>query len=147
MGLVLGPHEAVQHEKRRKALPRPAMVRDVQNPGKLDTVGAEANGTFHAKPSPAGRVAELLGRLRAPLRSQALSSRVPAVRGVAVQNIGIRPMLMHAPPRVLPIVENLAAQGMPPDTPDVAVRISLLEKVMANCEIVDVPAPRTRRDS
>ena len=45
--LVLRAHEAVQHEKCRKLSTGVALVGDVQDPGELEIIGLESNGTFH----------------------------------------------------------------------------------------------------
>src|SRR5216684_7841299 len=71
--------------------------------------------------SRAGMADEALGRALAPLRLEALlgAQQVAAVGGV--QPVGIGPALVHAAPRVGPVVVDLAAQQMAADAPHVLV--------------------------
>ena len=47
-------------------------------------------------------------------------------------------MLVHATPRVGPVVVDLAAEHVPPEPPHVLVDAKLLEIVVAHGDVVDV---------
>src|SRR5947207_10058516 len=64
---------------------------------------------------------EALRRRLAPLRAEPDFDRVLRGAAARVQHVGVGPVLVHAPPRVFPVVEDLAAEQMPADAPDVPV--------------------------
>src|SRR5919201_1425144 len=53
---------------------------------------------------------ERLRRRRAPLRAQALFRREEIGRRARVQDIRVGPVLVHAAPRILPVIVDLAAE-------------------------------------
>src|SRR5688500_16929896 len=70
----------------------------------------------------AGTIHELFGDRLTPLRRQRLFRRnqIGAVR--QVQAIAVGPVLVHAPPRIGPVVVDLTAEHVPADAPHVLVR-------------------------
>src|SRR5690242_4159532 len=88
--------------------------------------------------SRAGVADEALRRPVAPLRAQALlgADQVAAVGGV--EPIGVGPALVHAAPRILPVVVDLAAQQMAADAPHVLVLAEALDVLVVLEHAVDV---------
>src|SRR4051812_44275359 len=85
-----------------------------------------------------GVVDELFRRPFAPLRDEGFLDR-DKVRAVGeVEAVAVSPVLVHAAPRIGPIVIDLAAEHMPPDAPHVLVVAELLEIVVAHADVVDV---------
>src|ERR1700722_8272582 len=89
-------------------------------------------------PSRAGVIDEFLRRRLAPLRHQGLLGG-QEVRAVGqIQAVAVGPMLVHAAPRIGPVVVDLAAQDMAAAPPDVLVGAKLLEIVVGHADVVDV---------
>src|SRR5689334_8918522 len=70
-------------------------------------------------------IAKRLWRLRTPLRMQAGTFRMTPVFMLIVQHVGIGPVLVHAPPGIAPVIENLRTQRMAPQTPEMQIGIFL----------------------
>src|ERR1051325_7470378 len=79
---------------------------------------------------------ERLRRRRAPLRAQAFLRGEQVGRRARVQHIGIGPVLVHAAPRILPVVVDLAAEQMPADAPDVLVLAGVLQVLVTEHQVV-----------
>src|SRR5690349_16199370 len=60
-----------------------------------------------------------------------------ARRRVCVERIGIGPVLVHAAPGVLPVVEDVAAELVATDAPDMSVALRL-QVVVTDHHVVDV---------
>src|SRR5215472_535902 len=58
-------------------------------------------------------------------------------RGVGVEHVGIGPMLMHAAPRIGPVIEQLTANQMAPDAPHVLIALAR-QMLVTNHHVVDV---------
>src|SRR5262245_61685956 len=56
---------------------------------------------------------------------------------MGVQDIGVGPMLMHATPRIGPIVEELAADQVAANAPHMLVAL-LLQMLVADHDVVDI---------
>src|SRR5262252_1303613 len=83
-------------------------------------------------------IEESLGRPLAPLRDEPVVSRDQIRAVLLVQPVGVGPVLVHAAPRVGPVVVDLAAQEMPADPPHVLVLAELLQMLVPGEHVVDV---------
>src|SRR6185312_10064018 len=85
-----------------------------------------------------GVLDEFLRRRLAPLRIERLVRR-QAVRAVMdVQHVAVGPMLVHAAPRIGPIVEHLAAKHVAADAPHMLVLAFLDEVFVADHHVVEI---------
>src|SRR5712691_3739379 len=80
---------------------------------------------------------ELLRHRLAPLRAQSFLRRQQLGAMARVEHVGVGPVLVHATPRVLPVVVDLAAEDVPPDAPYVLVLARLAQVLMAEHDVVD----------
>src|SRR5262249_60347811 len=64
---------------------------------------------------------EALRRISAPLADESLLGREQVRAATRVQPVGVRPTLVHATPRVRPVVVDLAAEQVPSHAPHVVV--------------------------
>src|SRR5438876_3563647 len=81
---------------------------------------------------------ELLRRVLAPLADERLLGGEQRARRARVQPIGVGPALVHAAPRIAPVVVDLAAEQMPPDAPHVLVLAEARDVLMVREDGVDV---------
>src|SRR5919204_4414114 len=81
---------------------------------------------------------ELFRRPLAPLGDQTLLGRNQIGAVLHVQAVAVRPVLVHAAPRIRPVVIDLAAEQVPPDAPHVLVLADLLEILVPGEHVVDV---------
>src|SRR5215467_13379640 len=81
---------------------------------------------------------EFFRRRLAPLRNQRLlgGHQVGSIR--EVETVAVGPVLVHAAPRVRPIVVDLAAEHMTADPPHVLIGAGLLQEIVAHADVVDV---------
>src|SRR5215510_10492795 len=80
--------------------------------------------------SGAGVIDEFRGRRLAPLRGERLFRRhqIRAVR--EVEPVAVGPVLVHAPPRIGPVVVDLTAQDVPADSPHVLIFAELRQVIV-----------------
>ena len=69
---------------------------------------------------------------------QRLVRRQQVRAALRVQAVGVRPALVHAAPRVRPVVVDLAAEQVPADTPHVLVLAEFLQALVTGEDVVDV---------
>src|SRR5690349_16659983 len=81
---------------------------------------------------------ELRRRILAPLAAEAFFCRQQIAAACGVEPIGIGPALVHAPPRIRPVVVDLAAEQMAPDAPHVFVPAELRQIFVVLEDGVDV---------
>ena len=55
-----------------------------------------------------------------------------------IEHVGVRPVLMHTAPGILPVIVDLAAEDMPADTPDMLVFFHLDDVLVAEHHVVYV---------
>src|SRR6266851_4144039 len=73
----------------------------------------------------------------APRSAGAFAAFEQIGRGVGVEDVGVGPVLVHAAPRIGPVIEQLAADQMAADAPHVLIALSL-EMLVADHHVVDV---------
>src|SRR5688572_8524540 len=108
------------------ATPTRMMANFMSAPRNLRLRGASRDRVMH----------EVVGRRRAPLRAETDLDRMQAGLRPSVQHVRIGPVLVDAPPRVFPVVEDLAAEQMAPDAPDVPVLSGPAQMLVTHHEIV-----------
>src|SRR5919198_5310778 len=81
---------------------------------------------------------EFVRRRTAPLRAQALFGRKQVRWRIDIEHIGVGPVLVHAAPRILPVIVDLAPEQVPADAPDVLVLSSTLQMFVPEHEVVEV---------
>src|SRR6267142_864669 len=114
--------------------PKSLMIRSMARSTSSDFVTSATRGTTRRPVALAMTDAldELLRRPLAPLRPQPLVRRNHVRAVFHVQAIGVRPVLVHAAPRVRPVVVDLAAQEMAPNAPHVLVLAKALHVLVTH---------------
>src|SRR5947208_824361 len=80
---------------------------------------------------------EFLRHRFAPLGAQSFLGRKKLGAMARVEHIGIGPVFVHPAPRVLPVVVDLAAEDVAPDSPHVLVLAGLPQVLVAEHDVVD----------
>src|SRR2546425_3799994 len=80
---------------------------------------------------------EFLRHRLAPLRAQSFLRRQQLGAIARVEHVGIGPVLVHPAPWVLPVIVDLAAEDVPPDSPHVPVLAGLPQVLVAEHDVVD----------
>src|SRR5215213_4824706 len=106
-----------------------------ESAGRLDMILSSSTKTTR---SGAGVADEALGRPLAPLRLEALLDTQQMATVGRVQPVGVGPALVHAAPRVGPVIIDLAAQQVAADAPHVLVLADLLDVLVILEDGVDV---------
>src|SRR5262245_14808424 len=118
------PRAGLQYARQRTAPP-------VARAGGAATSTSERALRDHA-------IEEPLRRALAPLRDEPVF-RGDQVRAVLhVEPVRVGPVLVHAAPRIRPIVVDLAAEEMPADAPHVLVLAELPNVLVAGEDVIDV---------
>src|SRR2546427_520062 len=80
---------------------------------------------------------EFLGHRFAPLGAQSFLRRKELGAMARVEHVGIGPVFVHPAPGVLPVVVDLAAEDVAPDSPHVLVLAGLPQVLVAEHDVVD----------